>query len=245
MSRAGRYARGMVRLASCFGATLLLGGFAACSSSSGGGLVDTGADGGGSGSDAASIDDSGHPLTDGGGTATDGGADTAPPPSDGGGGDAPSGTFALTSTALAEGATFPTVSTCDGANTSPPLHVAGAPAGAQSFALVLTDKTNGLVHWAIYDIPPSVSDVAAAIANAYQPAFPAGAKQAKSIGGTPVYAGPCPPKGGGAHTYDFALYAVDVAALPGTTANTTKDAIVTLLGTHKTAVANLTGTYTR
>jgi Raf kinase inhibitor-like YbhB/YbcL family protein len=225
-------------------ALLYCGVLAACSGSSSGSGVDTATDGGGGGADAAGQgqgNDAGGAGDDGGGVTTDAGtADTAPPP----GSDA-AAAFALTSTALAEGATFGAANTCDGANTSPPFHWVGAPAGAQSFALVLTDKTNGLVHWAIYDIPPSIVDVAAAIPSAYQPAFPAGAKQARSISGSPVYAGPCPPKGGGAHTYDFALYAVDVAALPGTTANTTKDAIVALLATHGKGTAHLTGTYAR
>ncbi len=214
---------------------------AGCSSSSGS-SVEPGSDGGGTANDGAT-GDGGGPGPDGGVNPSDGGADTAVPPSDAGS-DA-SGAFALTSAALAEGATLGAANTCDGANTSPPFHWAGAPAGAQSFAIVLTDKTNGLVHWAIYDIGAATSDVAAAIASAYQPAAPAGAKQAKSISGSPAYAGPCPPKGGGAHTYEFALYAADVAQLPGTTANTTKEAIVALLGTHKTGSANLTGKYSR
>src|SRR5262249_53102340 len=140
--------------------------------------------------------------------------------------------FALTSTALAEGASFAAANSCDGANTSPPFHWTGAPGAAQSFAIVLTDKTNSLVHWAIYDIPAAITDAPAAIENNYQPAAPAGAHQAQSIAKAPVYSGPCPPAGQGAHTYEFALYAVDVATLPGTDKNTTKEQIVTLLGTH-------------
>jgi Raf kinase inhibitor-like YbhB/YbcL family protein len=172
----------------------------------------------------------------------DAGSDAAPP-SDAAGDAA--GPFSLTSAALTEGATFATANTCDGANTSPPFHWSGAPSGTLSYAIVLTDKTNSLVHWTIYDLPASFGDAPAAIAQGYEPAAPAGAKQAKSIAGQPVYSGPCPPQGGAAHDYELALYAVNVAALPGTDATTTKEQIVTLLGANNAGVAKLNGTYKR
>jgi len=215
-----------------------------CSSSS---SSDTSADSGGSADGAGPAEDGAAPGADGstpadGAVSIDAGADTSSP-SDAAGEAA--GAFSLTSTALAEGAAFAAANTCDGANTSPPFAWSGAPGGTLSYALVLTDKTNGLVHWAIYDIPASFADAPAAIAQGYQPAAPAGAKQAKSIAGQPVYSGPCPPKGGGAHNYEFALYAMNVAALPGTTANTTKEQIVTLLGASVVGVAKRNGNYTR
>lgn len=221
----------------------LLLSIAACSSDSAS-PADAGAGADATGTDSAvgQFDSGGPPLTDSGQPPADAGSDTTPPAD--GGGDV-STAFVLTSTALAEGATFAAENTCDGANTSPPFHWAGAPGAAQSFAIVLTDKTNGLVHWTIYDIAATFSDTPAAIEGKYQPAAPAGAHQAPSIRNAPIYAGPCPPAGGGAHTYEFALYAVDVAQLPGTSATTTKDQIVTLLGTHGVAVAKLTGKYSR
>jgi Raf kinase inhibitor-like YbhB/YbcL family protein len=222
--------------------TLLLLALAACSSDSastattdGGGADTSSAD------SAAGPGDSGGP-TDSGQPPADGGADSPAPPD--AGGDA-AGPFALTSAALAEGATFAAANTCDGADTSPPFQWTGAPASAKSFAIVLTDKTNSLVHWTIYDIGAQATGAPAAIEGKYMPADPAGSKQAPSIKNAPVYAGPCPPQGVAAHTYEFALYAADVAQLPGTSATTTKEQIVTLLATHGVAVAKLTGKYGR
>ena len=213
----------------------------ACSSAS----SDNASDGGGSADGSGPAADGTAPGVDAsadGSTSADAGSDTAPP-SDAAG--EASGPFSLTSTALAEGATFATANTCDGVNTSPPFHWSGAPSGTLSYAIVLTDKTNSLVHWTIYDIPSSFGDAPAAIEQNYQPASPAGAKQAKSIAGQPVYYGPGPPKGGAAHDYEFALYAVKVASLPGTDANTTKEQIVTLLGTNNAGVVRLNGSYKR
>src|SRR5687767_2886050 len=69
--------------------------------------------------------------------------------------DAPSmtGPFTLTSPVLTEGAMIMQVNTCDGGNTSPQLDWSGNNMNAMGFAVVFTDKTNGLVHWVIYDIP--------------------------------------------------------------------------------------------
>jgi len=214
---------------------------AACSSDNAT-AVDAGTDAASAPDSAVAQGDSGGGPVDSGHPGVDAGADSAVPAE--AGADV-STAFVLTSTALAEGATFAAENTCDGADTSPPFHWSGAPAAAQSFAIVLTDKTISLVHWAIYDIGAQFADTPAAIEAKYQPAAPAGSKQAPSIKNAPVYAGPCPPNGQPAHTYEFALYAVDVAQLPGTSAATTKEQIVTLLGTHGVAVAKLTGKYGR
>src|SRR5688572_27467083 len=62
--------------------------------------------------------------------------------------DAPAlGTFTITSPMLTQDATVATANTCDGANTSPELKWTGNAMSALSYAVVFTDKTNGLVHW--------------------------------------------------------------------------------------------------
>ena len=228
--------------------TIALGlAMARCSSSSDGGSASggdsgAGSDTGGGGGGGGGGDDGGTTSSDSGGGGGGDDGSTLPPD---GGGDSGAGGFALTSTELAEGATFGVDNTCDGANTSPPFAWTGAPSGAKSFAIVLTDKTNSLVHWTIYDIGAQTTSTPADIEAKYQPADPAGSKQAKSIKNAPVYAGPCPPKGTPAHSYEFSLYAVDVDTLPATNANTTKEQIVTLLGAHKVAVTTLNGKYGR
>ncbi|HEY5920920.1 MAG TPA: hypothetical protein VIV11_04580, partial [Kofleriaceae bacterium] len=59
------------------------------------------------------------------------------------------------------------------------------------------------------------------------------------------YLGPCPPAPDPAHMYEFAVYGLDVATLPGATMATTRAQAVPLITQHMTARALLTGTYER
>jgi hypothetical protein len=160
--------------------------------------------------------------------------------------DGPGAMLALTSPMLTEGATIVTANTCDGANTSPQLEWTGSGMGALGYAVVLTDKSNMLVHWVIYDIPASATGLPAAVEKVYAPANVAGAHQTASYQATTRgYLGPCPPANGGPHTYEFALYGVDVATLPGATMATTRTQAVMLITQHMTSKATLTGVYER
>lgn len=70
--------------------------------------------------------------------------------------DGPSLPFTLTSPTITDGGAFPLSGACTskgGQNQSPQLVFTNAPAGTQSFAVVLTDMSNALVHCAIYDVP--------------------------------------------------------------------------------------------
>src|SRR5262245_54233682 len=91
--------------------------------------------------------------------------------------DSPGAALALTSPMLTEGATIATANTCDGANTSPQLAWTGNSMNAQSFAVVLTDKTNGLVHAVIYDIPGTATGLPANVEKVYAPTNVAGGNQ--------------------------------------------------------------------
>ncbi len=154
--------------------------------------------------------------------------------------DAPSGAFALTSTAWTEGAAIPVKHSCRGTNVSPPL--AWTAAAGQGYALVITDKTNGLVHSAIWDIPKTTQVLAENIAKVAEPPVPAGAKQPLAYDNqTRGYLGPCPPN---QHTYEFALYAVSALPLPGLTLQSNRAAVVAAVMANQTAVAKLTGTFT-
>jgi hypothetical protein len=131
--------------------------------------------------------------------------------------------------------------TCNGANTSPELAWTGAPAAAKSWAIVLTDKSNNLVHWVIYDVPGTSAGLPANVEKAYQPANVQGAKQTTSYQpATRGYLGPCPPT---EHTYQFALYALDVATLPNVTMSSTRTDAETEIKKHVVATATLTGKY--
>jgi hypothetical protein len=158
-----------------------------------------------------------------------------------GGGDSGSGVFTLTSSTWTEGGMIPVASTCNGANTSPPLAWTNAPPGTQSYALVLTDLSNNLVHSVMYDVPSSLSSLPAGVEKAYQPSNVTGAKQTLAYdNSTRGYMGPCPPS---EHTYELALHALDVATLPGATMSTTRAQAVTIIQAHDLGVAKLTAKY--
>jgi Raf kinase inhibitor-like YbhB/YbcL family protein len=154
----------------------------------------------------------------------------------------PTGSFTLTSPTITMGAMFPAVHTCTGpGNTSPQLTWTGGPTSTQSYAVIFTDKTNNLIHWIIYDIPASATGLPANVQKAYQPANVTGAKQTDSYqAGMRGYLGPCPPS---QHTYEFAVYALDVATLPGVTMASTRADVSPVILQHDTAIARLSGTY--
>jgi Raf kinase inhibitor-like YbhB/YbcL family protein len=153
----------------------------------------------------------------------------------------PVGPLSLTSPSFASCAAIPAVNGCAGANTSPPLAWTGAPAGTQSFAIVFTDLSISLVHWVIFDIPATSTALPAAVERAYAPGNVAGAHQTTGYdGNTRGYLGPCPPS---PHTYQLALYALDVVALPDASLQTTRAQAADAIMSHQLATATLTGTF--
>ena len=157
--------------------------------------------------------------------------------------DAPSqASLVLTSPAFAEGGGIPAAHTCNGANTSPQLVWTAGPAGTASYAVVFTDKSfNNLIHWVIYDIPASATGLPADVQKAYMPNNVTGAKQTTSYqAATRGYLGPCPPN---LHTYEFVVYALDVATLPGAMMSTDRPTAKSIIEMHDLAMAKLSGTY--
>jgi Raf kinase inhibitor-like YbhB/YbcL family protein len=144
--------------------------------------------------------------------------------------------MAVTSTAFVNGATIPHAYTynmapqCSGSNQSPPLEVAGIPAGAQTLAIVMRDTTVPWLHWKAWDIPVGGATVTLpADAAATLPAGTQAMNDFPSYG----YGGACPPAGG-THNYVFTVYALNVAAGGGEPSAAT---LAAALGT-----ATLTGT---
>jgi Raf kinase inhibitor-like YbhB/YbcL family protein len=109
------------------------------------------------------------------------------------------------------------------------------PTGTKSYTLVLTDKTNMLVHWALWDIPVTPTSLPGGLTAG----MPTGSHGASIGNNGGAYSGPCP--NGNTHTYQFDLYAIDVANLPVAT-NATQAMVVTAAMSHKLAVASLSGT---
>ncbi|HEU0032712.1 MAG TPA: YbhB/YbcL family Raf kinase inhibitor-like protein [Kofleriaceae bacterium] len=156
--------------------------------------------------------------------------------------DAPPTGFTLTSPAFNNGGSIPGEQTCTGAGTSPQLDWTNPPANAMSYAVVLTDLTNTAIHWVIWDIPGTATGLPANVENAFQPANVAGAKQAASFNNIRGYVGPCPPPPE-EHMYQFAVFAIDVATLPGTSMNTTQVQALQAINMHRISSATLTGRY--
>ena len=118
--------------------------------------------------------------------------------------------LSLSSPAFDNGATIPNAFTysmggqCSGANQSPPLVFAQAPAGTRSLALMVVDPDGGnWLHWKAWNIAPTVTAFAA---NA---AATANFSQAANDFGTAGYGGPCPPTPN--HRYIFTLYALNTS----------------------------------
>jgi Raf kinase inhibitor-like YbhB/YbcL family protein len=109
-------------------------------------------------------------------------------------------TMRLVSSAFGEGGAIPSVHTCDGEDTSPPLAWQDVPESAGAFAVIVTDPdAGGFVHWLLTDIPAGTSELAAGAGDAV------GVPGPNTFGGS-GWAGPCPPSG--EHRYVFTVYAL-------------------------------------
>ncbi|HMJ10190.1 MAG TPA: YbhB/YbcL family Raf kinase inhibitor-like protein [Polyangiaceae bacterium] len=135
----------------------------------------------------------------------------------GAGGSAGNVPFAVTSSAFTEGSPIPAEQQCTqisgGQNTSPALSWTPGPAGTQSYAIVMRDLDIGFTHWVIWDIPANVTSLPAGVQTVFQPATPSGAKQAALNATIVGYFGPCSPTT--VNTYEFRVYALPVASVPG------------------------------
>jgi len=150
--------------------------------------------------------------------------------------------FTLASSSFQNGENIPRVSTCDSDDRSPGLVWHGAPAGTQSFALIVDDPdapSGTFVHWVLFDIPASLSSIPES-----------GLAEATVLGGTLGrndfgklgYNGPCPPPGK-PHRYFFKLYALDAPLKQSRGA--TKAAVEAAMKGHILGQATLMGKYGR
>jgi Raf kinase inhibitor-like YbhB/YbcL family protein len=151
--------------------------------------------------------------------------------------------FTLSSAAFKPGGAIPTSHTCDGADRSPTLSWNGAPAGTKGFALIMDDPDAPVgtwVHWVLYEIPASATDLPQGVPA--DDTLASGAKQGINDFRKTGYGGPCPPPGK-AHRYFFKLYALD--APTSLKARATKAEVLRAIEGHVLAEAELMGTYKR
>lgn len=132
----------------------------------------------------------------------------------------------------------------DGGNVSPPIEWRDAPAGTQSYALVVEDPDaprGTFRHWAAYNIPARVSGLPeGAGSRKTDPAI----NMAVNDFGNRQYDGPQPPAGHGTHHYHFRLFALDVPKLPISGSGAAQDVMQTARA-HALAEADFVGTYER
>ncbi|WP_370933007.1 YbhB/YbcL family Raf kinase inhibitor-like protein [Amycolatopsis sp. cg13] len=130
--------------------------------------------------------------------------------------------FTLRSTDIADGETLaqPQLSGIFGAggeDRSPQLAWEGFPEGTRSFAVTVYDPdaptASGFWHWAVFNIPASVTSLESGAGDAAGSGLPSGAVSLKGDGGVKQYLGAAPPPGHGPHRYFFVVHALDVETL--------------------------------
>jgi Raf kinase inhibitor-like YbhB/YbcL family protein len=135
---------------------------------------------------------------------------------------------------------------CSGGDASPQLSWSGFPPESKSFAITLWDPDAptgiGYVHWIVFNIPATVTSLAA---NAGAAATPGGGVTGYSDFGLHAYGGPCPPPGDKPHRYIFTVSALDVPALTGAGPGTTYATLTFLMRGHVLAQGQIEGQFGR
>ena len=145
----------------------------------------------------------------------------------------------LTSPVISALESIPQRYTSDGENISPPLQWSKVPPETQQLVLICHDPDAplplGFTHWNLYNIPPSVTEIAEGEGNKYT--------EGVNTSGSNGYTGPAPPKGHGVHHYYFWLYALNqyIVLKPGLT----REELLSAVADSVIAQARLVGTYQR
>ncbi len=104
-----------------------------------------------------------------------------------------------------------------GQDISPHLSWQGFPAETQSFAVTMYDPdaptASGFWHWAVADVPVSVTELPTGAGSSDEPGLPPGAVTLENDASLRRYVGAAPPPGHGPHRYFVVVHAVDVPSL--------------------------------
>ncbi|MEU1162852.1 YbhB/YbcL family Raf kinase inhibitor-like protein [Streptomyces sp. NPDC005921] len=157
--------------------------------------------------------------------------------------------FALKSNDVQDGGVLPIAlvsGRIGGTDTSPHLSWSGFPAETKGFAVTVYDPhaptVSGFWHWAVADIPASVTELPTGAGDDSGSGLPEGAWQLANDAGLKRYVGAAPPPGTGEHVYYIAVHAIDVADL-GLNRGATPAYLGFNLWTHTLARAVITGRF--
>jgi Raf kinase inhibitor-like YbhB/YbcL family protein len=104
-----------------------------------------------------------------------------------------------------------------GRDVSPQLSWSGFPAQTRSFAVTMYDPDaptgSGFWHWAVFNLPATVTSLEAGAGAPGSRLLPKGAITLPNELRRPAFVGAGPPAGTGTHRYQFIVHAVDVARL--------------------------------
>jgi Raf kinase inhibitor-like YbhB/YbcL family protein len=133
-----------------------------------------------------------------------------------------------------------------GTNLSPQLSWTNAPGNTAFFVVTAVDKTAGVTHWGMYNIPKATTvleEGAGAVGSRSIPFNPsAPVKQVVNIFDNQRYDGPCPPEKdprGDPHVYVFTVYALDSAIdLPSSADDELLLSLLAQLGADKHILAS-------
>jgi Raf kinase inhibitor-like YbhB/YbcL family protein len=124
--------------------------------------------------------------------------------------------FTVTSTSVTEGAPL-AAEQMSGSDISPQLSWSGAPEGTKSYAVTVYDPDaptgSGFWHWAVADIPATVTELPAGAGDDTGSGLPAGAYQLPNDARQARFVGAAPPVGHGAHRYVIVVHALGVATI--------------------------------
>lgn len=154
------------------------------------------------------------------------------------------GALVLTSPAIGDDGRIDALYSADEDNLSPPL--AWNPVlEAESFALIVEDPDapgdEPFVHWMIWDIPGTATELHRGVMEGPYPQSPVGPIQGKNGHGHNAWFGPRPPAGHGVHRYHFQLFALSKRL--GMSPNTGLPDLLNALKANTIASGELVGTF--
>ncbi|MET9388586.1 YbhB/YbcL family Raf kinase inhibitor-like protein [Streptomyces sp. NPDC002928] len=159
--------------------------------------------------------------------------------------------FTVTSTTVTDGAAWSpeqfsgTFGVPGGKDVSPQLSWSGAPEDTKSYAVTVYDADaptgSGFWHWAVADIPATVTELPKGAGDDTGSGLPEGAFQLPNDARAARFIGAAPPAGHGLHRYFIVVHALDVESI-GVAADATPAVLGFTMAGHILGRAVLTAT---